>query len=93
MLISVFKVEDKRGRPPRNMLPTIKMAPRLDEKSKAVQLLRKRFRAGEISKGDDAAAIKASDPLFKDYNTDTFRTRVNRLKREYFGSDGKSFFS
>lgn len=67
------------------------MAPRLDEKSKAVQLLRKKFRAGEINKEEDPKVIKDSDPIFNDFNPDTFRTRVNRLKKEYFGESGKWF--
>lgn len=63
------------------------MAPRLDENSKAVKLLRQKLDSGEICPDDDARSIQALDPTFLEYKPATFRTRLNRLKTEYFGED------
>lgn len=65
--------------------------PRLDESSAAIKLLRKRFDNGDIGDDDDARSIRMTDPLFMQYKLDTFRTRYNRLKKEYFPDAGKFF--
>lgn len=65
------------------------MAPRLDESSKAVKLLRKRMSNGEITGDDDYKSVQAAEPVFQEYKPDTFRTRFNKLKREYFDEFGE----
>lgn len=63
--------------------------PRLDENAPAIQLLRKQFDKGDIGEDDDARSIRMTDPIFMSYKLDTFRSRYNRLKKEYFPHSGK----
>lgn len=71
--------------PPFFNLPICTMPPRLDESSKAVKTLRKRFASGQYNEEDDARSVQASEPLFHEFKIDTFRTRFNRLRKEYCG--------
>lgn len=67
------------------------MGPRLDENSYAVKLLREKFESFEIGPKIDASTVWALEPLFAEYKLETFRTRLNRLKKVYLGHDGKHF--
>lgn len=62
---------------------------RLDEKSPAVQLLRKTFGPKEIKPSDEPRDVHRSDPVFQYQNLDAFRTKLNKLKRDYYGSESK----
>lgn len=74
------------------MVPRPLQPPRLDENSPAVKLLRKRFKSGEITADDDARSVQATDALFLQYKPDTFRTRFNRMKKEYAGEEEEGMF-
>lgn len=61
---------------------------RLDEKCKAVQVLRKKFRSKEIRKDEDPKNILKTNVCFYKHSVNAFWTRVNKLREEYHGNDG-----
>lgn len=62
---------------------------KLTESSKAVMLLRKKMRNGEVTLADNAKAVWESEPIFMKHKLDNFRTKFNRLKAEEEQNDGK----
>lgn len=56
---------------------------KLTEAPKAVQLLRKNFRNGEVSFSDNAKTVWESEPIFMKHKLDDFRTKFTRLKTEH----------
>lgn len=57
---------------------------KLTVNSKAMVLLRKKFESEEISRNDDPKSVWSQEPLFSVHKLDNFRTRFNKLKKEYF---------
>lgn len=64
-------------------------ATRLTASYKAVLLLRKKFKKGEVTADDNPKYVWLSSPTFISHNLHTFRTRFNRIKSEELGDDGK----
>lgn len=62
---------------------------KLTETSKAVILLRKKIRNGEVLLSDNAKSVWESDPVFMSHKLDNFRTKFNRIKAEDDQGEGK----
>lgn len=57
---------------------------RLTINSKAMILLKKKFENGDISAEDTPKSIWGSELVFMEHKLDNFRTRFNKLKKEFF---------
>lgn len=61
---------------------------KLTEGSKAVMLLRKKWRNGDVSSTDNAKSVWESEPIFMKHKLDNFRTKFNRIKAEGENNNG-----
>lgn len=58
---------------------------RMDESSAAVKKLRKMFQEKKITKHSAPVEIYEQHECFKSHKLDNFRTKLNKLKKEYLG--------
>lgn len=65
------------------------MPEKLTETSRAVVLLRKKLVAGELDITQNPKTLWCSDPVFMEHKLDNFRTKLNKLKAEYYENQGK----
>jgi len=68
------------------------MTGKLTETSKAVVLLRRKFANGEIGHRSRAQQVHESNEAFKEHKLDNFRTKFNKLKKEYLVEDEGSLW-
>ena len=59
--------------------------PRMDESSEAVKRLIKMFMEKKITKRTQPLEIHESHKRFQEHKLDNFRTKLNKLKKEYLG--------
>lgn len=63
---------------------------KLTESSKAVRLLRSKFRSGEVTGQELPKSVWESEPSFMDHKLNNFRTKFHKIRKELEG-EGKAF--
>lgn len=64
----------------------------LTEGSPAVKKLREMFREKKVELNSKPKEVWESNPLFQEYKLDNFRSKLNKLKEEYFGKFTNLFY-